>query len=389
MDTQVAERMAYDARTDEHEFASFVERTTGSPCGVSDLIPLLHGGHAIYSGRGSNQVARMKGYLIASFKDRGPPEGAFTYVLELLENSQTPYLVAAAAQAVRNITEPTDELVAYLRIAISNIQYRDEPISFECYAPEWPRDQFTSALEEIVTTLAEFADRSPSARSVLKSVCESDVFRSQIKRQAAEALRATQLLRSVKPVSCYSKASATMPLAPRQIDGASKTNQLSLPQNVWFEDQNGRRASFEEAFIGKPTVIAFFYTRCGNPNKCSMTVSKLAELRKVLKVQGIHQAVNVAAVTYDPRYDTPDRLRSYCQCRGFVFDDTMRAWRADPERFEEIRSFFDLGVSYASSVVSRHEIEVYVLDRKGFPVTAFTKLQFDVDDLAVAVTALV
>ena len=388
MHTQVAERMAFDARTNEFEFASFVERTTRSSCCISDLVPLLHGGHAIYSGRGSNQVARMRGYLIASLKDTGPPEGAFIYVLEVLESSQTPYLVAAAARAVRHIAEPTDELVAFLRIAISNIQYRDEPISFECYAPEWPRDQYTSALEEIVITLAEFADRSPSARSALKSVCDSDLFSSQIKKQAAEAFGATELLRPPIPVSCCSKAPASRVLATWHTDGANENNRPSLPQDVWFEDQSGQRASFEEAFIGKPTVIAFFYTRCGNPNKCSMTVSKLAELRQVLQDQGIHQAVNVAAVTYDPRYDTPHRLRSYCQNRGFVFDDTLRAWRADPERFEEIRSVFDLGVSYACSVVSRHEIEVYVLDRKGFLATAFTKLQFDVDNLAEAVVAL-
>ena len=42
-----------------------------------------------------------------------------------------------------------------------------------------------------------------------------------------------------------------------------------------LEDQDGARVTFGEFFAGKPSVVAFFYTRCDNPNKCSLTITKL------------------------------------------------------------------------------------------------------------------
>ena len=55
------------------------------------------------------------------------------------------------------------------------------------------------------------------------------------------------------------------------------------PHTVEPEDQDGRRLTFGECFVGAPTVAVFFYTRCTNPNKCSLTIAKLAQLQAAIR----------------------------------------------------------------------------------------------------------
>ncbi|WP_139125750.1 thioredoxin domain-containing protein [Arcticibacter eurypsychrophilus] len=54
----------------------------------------------------------------------------------------------------------------------------------------------------------------------------------------------------------------------------------STIKNVVLEDQNKERFRFNEFFKGTPSIVAFFYTRCNNPNKCSATITRLVQLRK-------------------------------------------------------------------------------------------------------------
>jgi cytochrome oxidase Cu insertion factor (SCO1/SenC/PrrC family) len=100
-------------------------------------------------------------------------------------------------------------------------------------------------------------------------------------------------------------------------------------------------------------VVAFFYTRCDNPHKCSLTITKLAALQGSLEERGLAGALKVAAITYDPDFDLPNRLRLYGNDRGMRFGEDARFFRAT-SGFQEIRRRFDLGVNYGASTVNRH-----------------------------------
>ena len=41
------------------------------------------------------------------------------------------------------------------------------------------------------------------------------------------------------------------------------------------QDQNGTVTTFGDLLRTRPSVLTFFYMRCANPNKCSLTISKL------------------------------------------------------------------------------------------------------------------
>ena len=68
--------------------------------------------------------------------------------------------------------------------------------------------------------------------------------------------------------------------------------------------------TFKEFFHGQPSIVVFFYTRCDNPMKCSLTVTKLGRIQKLLEAHvNSRIEIHTAAITYDPAFDLPERLR--------------------------------------------------------------------------------
>ena len=37
---------------------------------------------------------------------------------------------------------------------------------------------------------------------------------------------------------------------------------------------------------GHPTIVVFFYTRCDNPLKCTLTITKLGQMQRALEARG-------------------------------------------------------------------------------------------------------
>ena len=126
-----------------------------------------------------------------------------------------------------------------------------------------------------------------------------------------------------------------------------------------LEDQDAARLTFAAAFSGRPTALAFFYTRCTNPEKCSLTVTRLARLTRRIKAEALD--ANVAALTYDPAFDRPTRLRAYGIARDMEFSPRCALFRTVGP-FDPVRDAFDLGVGFGPSTVNRHRIELVVLD---------------------------
>ena len=373
-----------DGATPEDEVAAFVDEIRRRPERRDELVELLPQGHPLYTSRGANQTVRIRGYVLASFEALGLPESALPYVLEELENSQKPYLVAASAKALRGLSEPPAEVAGFLVAAITNVQYKDDALSFETYKPAWPLASHTTAIEEVLATLGSLGARARSALPTLRGMQSNPMWSSRTQERIGHAVQAIESDSGSAAAACCS-----MPSAKREAARTSGTpGDPAQVAEVVFEDQDGENATYAEIFRGKPTVAAFFYTRCGNPNKCSLTVTKLGQLQEAIAKLGKSGRVRVAAVTYDPGHDTPERLRGYCQNRGLRFDDDHRAWRADPGRFEAVRDFFELGANFSGTVVSRHHIELYLLDGEGQITTRYANLQWSVDEVAAESIAL-
>ena len=247
----------------------------------------------------------LRGRILAALERGGVPQGALPALREELRTSLSPVVLAGAARAVRGLGAVDEELRALLRRASERIRLRDEHVSFG----DGPA---LTAREEIAATLA-LLDGPP------RPCCGK--FRAA---PAAEAPR--------------------FPLDPGSLE------------RVAVQDQAGARAALVPLLRGRTSLIAFFYTRCMNPAKCSLTVTRLADVARA------RTDVNLLALSYDSRFDTPARLHAYGLHRGFPFGERARLIRF-ASGWPAVRRAFRLQVGYGEATVNEHARELFAVGR--------------------------
>jgi protein SCO1/2 len=363
----------------EVEVAAFVDKATSSDEGRAALTALLPEESPLYAGLGTNQTKRLRGYVLAAFERVGLPDEVLPYVLEELESGHEAYLVAAAARALRGFAGDASMAAPYLARAVENVRYADEVLSFEQYVPARPFSQPTTAVAEALESLAWLGHDAAGVRAAVERWAgpgEGRLPNSQQSRVAAVLRAVGPRQDEAVPANCC--WTPPRPKVPRHAASLARTR---------LEDQDGASVRWGDYFAGKPSVVAFFYTRCSNPNKCSLTVTRLNALASELARRGLQGRVRVGAITYDPAYDLPPRLRAFGMNRGIVFGDDLRLFRA-PEDQSLLRQRLGLGVNYAGPVVNRHRIELFVIDGRGEVVAAHTRMQWDAATVASDLEAL-
>lgn len=363
----------------ETEFASLVDALAADPDRREQLTELLREDHPVYDQRGAATTVRMRGWVLLALARAGVSDAALIFVLEELDAGVDAYLVAAAARALRSYPSPNAALAPFAMRALTNIRYHDEPVSFEGYGEYANSSSYTTPVRELLVTLAWLG---PHARGVLHEV---EALRAQHgglpKKLLVEVDRAVEAIRGGQADEPDADC-CTLP------NGLSSTFSWALGsrrgsesiESTVFEDHGGASVTFREFFRGHPSIVVFFYTRCDNPLKCSLTVTKLARLQKLLEAQGLDDQIYTAAITYDPAFDLPARIHAYGQNRGVRMDDRHRMLRAT-DGVNALRSHFKLGVNFIESLVNRHRIEAYILDAEGRIAASFERIQWDEQQL--------
>ena len=253
-------------------------------------------------------------------------------------------------------------------------------MSFDSYRPRWPLPNHTTAIEEIIKTFAWLGPDAQSARPTLEALHDHPAATSPSAQAILEAVLAE--LGGAPAGCCAAPGNLT-----DQCSGDAHRD-LAVPAGVELEDQDGCPLSFGGFFSGRPSIVVFFYTRCDNPNKCSLTITKLAALQRALQERGLRGRIGTAAITYDPAYDLPPRLRAYGENRGVVFGDSDRFLRTIAG-LEALQEYFDLGVNFGQASVNRHRIELFILDHQATIAGRFTRLQWDPHEVLSHAYALV
>src|SRR6187397_1057641 len=155
--------IAANARS-EPEFAALVEALSADPARRDQLSELLRESHPVYDGRGTASIVRMRGWVLLALARGEVPDAALIFVLEELDAGADAYLVAAAARALRSYPRPTEALAPFVMRALTNLRYRDEPVSFESYGEYTVSSAGTSPVRELLTTLAWLG---PHARGIV------------------------------------------------------------------------------------------------------------------------------------------------------------------------------------------------------------------------------
>jgi protein SCO1/2 len=373
----------FDSLT-EPEFAALISTIAADHNRHHELTELLREDHPLYDQRGAATVVRMRGWIMVTLSQLDISDQALTFILEELDTGVDPYLVAAAARAVRAYPKPSSSLAPFLLRAITNIRYRDDPVSFSEYGEYYSESDETTPLHELFSSLASLGSH---ARIVLDELIELRKETRGLSRhrladldKAIEAIGGSELTND----SCCELPA----LLKERFSWRLTSRHSSQPiASVVFEDQNNELVTFGEFFNGRPTIAAFFYTRCDNPLKCSLTITKLARVQKLLSERGLAEQINTAAITYDPEFDSSDRIRGYGEHRGIETSKHHRMLRAR-DGIESIRKHFKLGVNFIESLVNRHRIELYLLDSNGQIAGVFERIHWNEEEVVMRAAEL-
>jgi protein SCO1/2 len=362
----------------EAQFAALVDATAADPARSERLADLLREDHPSYGQRGTATIVRMRGWVLLAIARTGVSDAALIFVLEELDTATDPYLVAAAAHALRSYSRPNPALAPFVLRALTNIRYRDEPVSFEAYGEYAVSSTGTSPVRELLATLTWLGAHAGGV------LCELEPLRAQ-GSGLSRTLR-IELERTIHAIGSAGQAdeSATHACCGPSPDSVSNMSSWAPSarrgsasvESIALQDHHGETIAFKEFFNGQPSIAVFFYTRCDNPMKCSLTITKLARVQKLLEAQGFANRIRTAAITYDPAFDLPERLCVYGRDRGVRMDANHRMLRATDDN-NALRTHFELGVNFIESLVNRHRIEIYVLDAQGRVAVSFERIHWD------------
>lgn len=335
--------------------------------GADALVALLPEQSPVYDGLGSGETERARAHIFAALADQALPAAALPFILEELETGADPAATAAAAMALRGAPGPVADAEALLLKAANRLAVADSPF------PLGPG----TALQEVLATLAGLPSAGKASVAALEQMLAGGTLSAVVRVQAQQTLAGLRTRAASPPPSCCATKAGRPAAEPAPLDG----------RRVRLQDQSGAHLVFADFFGAEPSVLAFFYTKCMNPERCSLTVTKLGRLQARLAALGLAERVRVAAISYDPDYDQPQRLSDYGTQRGFRFDARNRFFRTEGP-VEPLRAHFDLGVGYGPSTVNRHRLELFVLDAQGALAASFTRRLWDEEEVVDTVAAL-
>ncbi len=348
----------------EDELARAIEAAKTQKLYRPLLLELLAEDHPAFRGKSANAVVRLRGYALAAMEIAGTPPDAFPYILNILENERNAYLIGGACKALRGSRNPRQVAIPSLLTAFDHIRLKDDALSYTTYKPRWPLTDYTTALKEILATLRWYRQATASELNSLNQLLGDNeaILLSAI----LEDLRQTiQTLQGSPAQTC-----CTVPAANIR-NSYQKTKHLIATA----EDQERKTFQLENHLQGHITVLSFFYTRCDNPFKCSLTVSNLAQLSRECPEKFPGAPIQIIGITYDAAHDTAEKLKNYGEQRGFAFSAGNRLIRV-PKDFDAVKAHFRNGVSFIGSIVNQHRIEVYLTNANGEIFQTFTRKQW-------------
>ena len=295
-----------------------------TPAGDRRLTAMLRHDSGLYSGRSTLDAALVRGELLASFQGRALTPPVLEAIREELRTSFSPVILSGAARALRGSKAIDEEMIRLLEAASARIAARDEYVRFGADGSEGspvqgPEPAALTARQEIAATIAAWAAEAPVQ-------CCSGMLPA----------------RSLQTISAQ----------PEQLCAHALGK-------VAMEDQDGGRQALVPLLRERASLLAFFYTRCMNPAKCSLTITRLAAFARFCDA-GPRSGLNVLALTYDNAHDRPDRLFAYGRDRAFPFGEGARMLRCRLG-WSALKAQLALRVGYGEATINDHARELFLV----------------------------
>ena len=147
------------------------------------------------------------------------------------------------------------------------------------------------------------------------------------------------------------------------IEGTSEPKAGDEVPNFSFLNQDGTAVHIRD-YRGKALILTFIYTRCPDPNQCTLMSSNFAAIDQQLQKQPeLYKTTHLLSISFDPDYDTPKVLRSYGAANtGRYSDEDFQHWEflsGTTDAVKGLAQFF--GMRYFHDTTSGEENVVHSL----------------------------
>lgn len=322
-------------------------------CGCQgDLTDLLRDDADHYQGRGAMEVERLRGHFLARLGAMEVGDKLYPYIVAELETGTSAAAVAGAARALRYAPSLVEASAHLVLTAIERLRNADDFVNLEA-CPARLGEGSTTCVGELILCLASGGAHALEVLDTLRARASAAPYLS---RSAFEILKRTVI---DVPSLRVSPAEAVM-------QDRSNKSACSLTEIAGFEVQTeeGEISQLGRLCEGHVAIIAFFYTRCMSPDKCSRTIRHLGNVAALIRERQADSSIFVGALSYDPEFDIPVRLMRYGADRGFQFGPRAHLLRTTGD-FSALRNRLMLSVGYGPSTVNRHRLELAIFDPKG------------------------
>lgn len=341
-------------------------------------LRLLDEAHDAYAQCSSQEVARRRGWILSRLARQPRIAESLPVVLETLHTAQEPYLLAAASRALTRAGDPDACFAPGLLRAISTLCSRDDFVDLQHWGGVAHDDTGPTALTEAVEALVWLGKLVALDPKMLRLLAAQPGMPPEHRMTIKEVMSAQAQW------ACGFDDCCTFAPPPHKHFGGATVD----VRGVRFENQKGAISAWTEHFIGRPCVVAFFYTRCDNPAKCSLTITKLAQVQRLLAATALQGTVQIAAISYDGDFDSPVRMRDYVQARGLQLDALCTVLRI-MDGASEVRRYFGSGVNFVGTLVNWHRVEVFLLDACGKPSVAYARREWQPEEVIADLRTIV
>jgi protein SCO1/2 len=133
--------------------------------------------------------------------------------------------------------------------------------------------------------------------------------------------------------------------------------------NYRLINQDGKAIRIND-YKGKTLLLTFVFTRCQDPDQCTLMSSNFATIDQALQKQpDLYGKTHLLSISFDPEYDTPKVLRSYgAAFTGRYTDETFEHWEFATGSADEVKGIAQFfGLRYYKDTQSGKEQVIHSL----------------------------
>jgi protein SCO1/2 len=156
------------------------------------------------------------------------------------------------------------------------------------------------------------------------------------------------------------EGAATASPAPGQVVEAKAGDEVP---NYRLINQDGKSIRIQD-YKGKTLLLTFIFTRCQDPDQCTLMSSNFATIDQGLQKQPeVYGKTHLLSISFDPEYDTPKVLRSYgAAYTGRYADETFDHWEFASGSADEVKGIAQFfGLRYYRDTQSGKEQVIHSL----------------------------